>query len=100
MELQDRLEVIQMIHEAKELGAQQERAKWENRQHEIKEQLNESDSDSEWVTTKEAFKIIRRTSYNTLMAWVEKGYIDPPKKIGARLYWKKSSLLTQTPNGK
>ncbi len=99
MELHDRLEVMQMLHEAKQLGEQQERAKWENRKHEIKEQLKKSDSDTEWVTTQEAFKIVRKSSYNTLMAWVEKGYIEPPKKIG-RLYWKKSSLLTQTPNGK
>jgi hypothetical protein len=98
MDLQNKeIEVIKMLREAELQGAQKERAKWESR---IFEAIPESESTDEWVTTKEAMKIVKRTSYNTLMKWVELGFINPPKKIGRPLYWEKANLLKMSPNGK
>jgi hypothetical protein len=82
--------------EAELQGAKKERAKWESR---ITEAIPENHSD-DWVTTKEAMKIVHRSSYNCLMSWVEKGLINPPKKIGRPLYWEKANLLKMSPNGK
>lgn len=96
MDLQNKeIEVIKMLRKAELQGAQKERAKWESR-------LSEATPESadEWVTTKEAMKIVKRTSYNTLMKWVELGFINPPKKIGRPLYWEKANLLKMSPNGK
>tara|TARA_R110001606_G_scaffold399168_1_gene581253 strand:- start:6100 stop:6390 length:291 start_codon:yes stop_codon:yes gene_type:complete len=96
MENSNEYEVFKLLHDAKLQGAAEERAKWEGR---IKEHIKEDDSDG-WVTTKEAKKILKRTSYNCLMSWVKKGLINPPKKIGRPLYWEKANLLKMSPNGK
>ena len=96
MTLDERLAVLKAEHEATERGRRLERELWETK---LKVEQEKSKHQSKWVTTAEAKQILGRSSYNTLMLWVAKGLINPPKKIGKLLYWERENLLKATPDG-
>jgi len=90
------MEVFKALLNAEKEGAEKERAKWE-RLFAEKEKATEQD---EWVNTKEALRIIQKSSVNTLNSWVQQEIINPPRKIGRFNYWNKSNLLNLFGNGK
>lgn len=86
----DEYALLRMLKEAKEKAQAETDAKWKRI---IEEQKKQTDND-EWVTTKQALRIIQKKSVNTINDWVNRGLIEAPKKIGRFKYWKKSNLLS------
>ena len=80
---------LKIIQDAIRKAKKEEAEKWKAK---IKE-LQELTDGHKWVDRKTALKLIKRKQTNTIKAWVKKGLIDPPKKIGSAWYYKKSNLL-------
>ena len=96
MTLHDRLAILKAEQEAIERGRKLEREIWEAK---LEAEREKSKNQSKWVDTNEAKEILGRNSYNTLMDWVDRGTINPPKKIAGRLHWERENLLNATPDG-
>jgi hypothetical protein len=50
-------------------------------------------------TTDEALKMLGKKSVNTLKDWVDKGYLNPPKKIGRFNYYDANDIVRLLENG-